>query len=233
MSKSLLILSIVVLLAGCGSPQQDENVVNVESTTDVARSGGGQVENTSKKSEPTSASTACYTVPAGEMAVLKSQTFAIDFEPFKGSCFVTLHDPEFTDPPLGAELAIYKDGKKVEAFYEPGPPISIYENGKDTGRTGNRFSSVTFGATCWIEAVAFQDINDDKLTDVILVAKCGTKSGSYHDNRIYLNNGEVFVKREEANADLSDFKTIKEIVNYTKQDPRAFSLTVDAATSNR
>jgi hypothetical protein len=232
MAKFLLFLSLV-LTAGCGSPQQQETVVNGNSTTDVARSGGGQVENASKKSEPTAASTACYTVPSGDMAVLRSQTFAIDFEPFKGACFVTLHDPEFTDPPLGAELAVYKAGKKVEAFFEPGPPVPIYENGKDTGRTSNRLSSESLGATCWVEAVAFQDINDDYLTDVILVAKCGTKGGPYQDNRIYINNGELLVKRDEANTELSNFKTVKDIVNYTKQNPRAFSLTVDAANSNR
>lgn len=218
-----LLLCVCAFLVSCGSPQPQQPSSNDGNATEASRSGGGQVEPTPKKEETSGATTACYNVPAGEKAVLKSQTFAIDFDPFKASCFVTLHDPEFTDPPLGAEIAIYKDGTKVNAFQADASRIV---------KPTDSVSSVELAATCWVEAVAFHDVNDDKRTDVILVGKCGTKSGRYPDNRVYLNNGKLLLTRDDANTAISEFATIKQIVAYANQNPRAFSLTVDAATSN-
>ena len=171
-----------------------------------------------------SATLACYKIDTSPKALLKSQTFAIDFEPFRNSCFVTSHDPEFKDPALDAELAIYKDGKKVEVF-RGDFPVTM-------GHPVNGEPKVSLPPGCWVEAVAFQDVTSDQLTDVIVVAKCGAKHGDYNENMVFLNNSKFLVTRQDSNYPLSDLKTIKEIVEYIKNNPKPFSLIVDAANSN-
>ena len=161
------------------------------------------MDGTPKENEGMSATKACHEVKTGEKALLKSQTFAIDFEPFRNSCFVTSHDPEFKDPPLDSEFAIYKDGKKVFDF-----PQQF--NGNSVG--------------CWVGAVAFQDINGDDKTDIILVGNCAAKMGEFNENTVYLNNGKTFVTNADANYALNDFKTIREIVDFIRKNPSLFSL---------
>ena len=80
--------------------------------------------------------------------------------------------------------------------------------------------------------MAFQDVSADNLTDIIVIAKCGAKSGVYGENRGYLNNGKYLVTRPESNASLSEMKTIREIVQFTRDNPRMFSLIIDASASN-
>jgi hypothetical protein len=167
---------------------------------------------------------ACYSVDTKPKAVLKTQTFAIDFEPFKNSCFVTSHDPEFTDPALDAELAIFKDGNRVKAFHGDFP---VTMGDPVEGEPG-----LSLPPGCWVEAVAFQDINADNLKDVLVVAKCGGKSGSYNENMVLINNSKFLTSCRDANYSIADLKTIKEIVEHIKNDPRPFSLIVDAANSN-
>ena len=169
-----------------------------------------------------SAIQACYEVNAGEKKVLRSQTFAIDFAPFKNSCFVTSHDPEFNDPPLNSEIAIYRDGKKVPGALR-GAPDWIDVEDDDTGLSKN---------SCWVEAVAFQDVNGDGLTDVVVVAKCGAKSGPYSENLVYINNNKLLFTRPDVNVELNNFKTIREIVQFAKDNPGSFSVTRDASSSN-
>ena len=232
MTRISSLLCLALLIAACTPEQPDKPEASQNrNAVDVARAAGQQADRLPTETERMSTTTACYAVDTGRKVVLKAQTFAIDFEPFKNSCFVTSHDPEFKDPPLDAEIAIFKDGKKVEAFYH-GEVVTIYEEGKDTGRSADRTSSESLGATCWVEAVSFQDVSADHLTDAILVAKCGAKEGAYSENRIYLNNGKLFVTRPDANARLSGLGTIKQIVDYTRQNPQLFSLIVDAANSN-
>jgi hypothetical protein len=197
-----LLLAASAALTACSSTPEKPSEQPPKNVTDVARSGATpSPEGTPKETEGMAATTACYKVDAGKKAVLQSQTFAIDFEPFKNSCFVTSHDPEFKDPPLESEIAIYKDGKRVFSFPE-------------------QFNGVQVG--CWVEAVAFQDLNEDRLTDVIVVGKCGTKSGSYNENNVYINTGKTFVTRQDANSQLADLKTIREIAAYVKENPQAF-----------
>ena len=202
---SIVIISIVAV--SCGSTATNRGSAE-KTAPDVSKSGGASADGTPADAGRMSATAACYAVNAGKKIVLQSQTFAIDFEPFKNSCFVTSHDPQFKDPPLESEIAIYKNGKKVFDFPE-------------------QFNGVTVG--CWVEAVAFQDVNDDKLTDIVIVGKCSAKSAPYNENMVYLNNGKSFFTREEANTQLSDSKTIKDILGYIKENPQPFA---NASPSN-
>ncbi|MDM7924132.1 MAG: hypothetical protein QUS14_17735 [Pyrinomonadaceae bacterium] len=169
-----------------------------KNTAPPAEAGGG--------STPSALGTAaarelCYETDTGDNVVLKSQTFAIEFEPYKGSCFVTAHNPEFDDPPMESEFAIYKGNKKVADF-------------------PNQFNGATFG--CWVEGVAFQDLNDDKLIDVIVAGKCSAKSAAYNENTVYVNTGKGFTTNEDGNIRVSEFKTIKEIADFVRENKQIY-----------
>ncbi len=148
-----------------------------------------------------SATLACQTVDTGEYDIYKKQTFAIDFEPFRNSCFVTSHNPEFDDPPMESHFDIYKNGKKVFDF-------------------PSQFNGVNFG--CWIDAVSFQDLNADKLNDVIVVSKCQAKSSEFNENSVYMNDGKKFTTREDANTQLGEFKTVKQVVDFIGENKAMF-----------
>ena len=203
----LIIIAIAAIAISCGSsPQNTRNGPNP-----TAGSGSSpQPAGTPAAGSGMSQAQSCYELDTGRKKLLPSQTFPIDFEPFKDSCFVTTHDPDFTDPPLESEIAIYEDGKRVFIF-----PDQF--NGVQTG--------------CWVRAVAFEDVNDDRLTDVIVVGKCGTKSSDFNANTVYLTNGKTLFTRTDANMNLDDLDSIKKIQEYIKENPRDFSLIIDAAPS--
>ena len=218
----VLLFSVSLLSCGSNSEQPPEPVAKKQAET----SGGEQevYDTNAATAAGMSDSLVCQNVDTAPKALLKSQTFAIDFEPFKNSCFVTSHDPEFKDPPLGAEFAIYTSGKKVEAFHGDFPVTM--------GNPVKAESKVSLPTGCWVEAVAFQNINEDPLADVIVVNKCAGKSGTYNENIVFINNSKLLVSRSDANSLLTDLKTIKEIVAYIKGNPKPFSLIVDAASNN-
>lgn len=143
----------------------------------------------------------CESVDTGDNALLNSQTFPVNFEPFWNSCFVTSYNPEYDDPPMESEIAIYKDGKKVFDF-------------------PNQFNGVLTG--CWIDAVSFQDLNADGLTDVIAVGKCSAKTAPYNENVLYVNTGRAFVTDENANYKLADFRKASEIADFVKRNQQLF-----------
>lgn len=202
--RLFLIALISVSVLSCGSNVEKPSDPPAKNVADVSRPGGDVNANaTPKENEGMSATAACYQVKTGDKALLKSQTFAIDFEPFRGSCFVTSHDPQFKDPALESEFAIYKDGKKTFDF-------------------PNQFNGTTVG--CWIDGVAFQDVNRDNRTDVIVVGKCGAKMGDYNENSVYLNDGKTLLVNPDPDYKLNDFKTIKEITDYVQKNPSLFSL---------
>ena len=145
--------------------------------------------------------TDCAGVDVGDSAVMAKQTFPIDFAPFTNSCFVTSYNPEYDDPPLESEYAIYKDGVKVFDF--PG-----------------QFNGVEFG--CWVEGAAFEDLNDDNLKDVIVAGKCSAKSAPYSENMVYVNTGRDFTTDETANSKLADFKRIKDITDFVRKNRQIF-----------
>ena len=141
----------------------------------------------------------CKTAKMANMAIDKKQTFAFDFEPFKNSCFVTFSDTEFTDYPLGEKFFIFTNGKQV------------FEFPNQSEAAGNH-----------IEAVAFEDLNGDKLTDVIVASSVGEKSGVNHFGQVYVNNGKAFTTDEQANLQLDDLKSTKEIANFVRQHKQLF-----------
>ena len=143
----------------------------------------------------------CLNIDTGEKKLLKSQTFPVDFPPYKNSCFVTAHDPEYTDPPLDSEFSIYRNGEEI--FFFPG-----------------QFNGVTTG--CWVEAVSFQDLNGDKLTDIIVVGKCSAKTAPYHENMVYVNTGTTFMTDAESNYKLADFQKIKDITDFVRRNKQLF-----------
>ena len=83
-----------------------------------------------------------------------------------------------------------------------------------------KFNGVNFG--CWIDAVSFQDLNDDKKTDVIVVSKCQAKSNEYNENTVYINDGKGFTTRDDANIQLGEFKSIKQVVDFVKENRSMF-----------
>jgi len=157
--------------------------------------------NASASVAKSSASSDCTSVDVGEKKVLKAQTFPIDFEPFRGGCFVTSHNPEYQGSPMESEYAIYQEGKKVFDFPE-------------------QFNQTGFG--CWVDAVAFQDLDADGLTDVIMVGKCSGKSQTYNENMVYVNNGSEFTTDLDANYKLNDFTKAKDVANFVKNNRKIF-----------
>lgn len=148
-----------------------------------------------------SATLVCQAVDPGEYDIYKKQTFAIDFEPFRDSCFVTSHNPEMDDPPMESNFAIFKNGKKVFDF-------------------PSQFNGVSFG--CWIDAVAFPDLNGDKRNDVVVVSKCQAKERSYNENTVYINDGKGFTTREDANTQLGEFTTVKQVIDFVGENRSMF-----------
>jgi hypothetical protein len=214
MKTFALFLLITFCFASCSVSVGDRNTNSA--ANDKATSGGAvntaeqsrEVDSltgsggASKKPAGGSASKSqCLNVKTGDKIVLAKQTFPIDFEPFRQSCFVTAHDPEYDDPPLDSEFSIYTDGKEVFKFPE-------------------QFNGTSSG--CWVEGVAFQDLNADGLTDVIVAGMCGAKSGPYSENMVYANTGRGFTTDPIANSKLQDLKRIKDIADFVKSNQKAF-----------
>ncbi len=204
-SISFTFVLLLPLVSACkfGSTQHVQNTVpspvpSISATPTPVGSAETGVEEAAGKS----AVLRCLETKTGNLKIDKKQTFAVDFEPFRGSCFVTTYDPEYgDDPPLESSFAIYKNEKK--AFDFP-----------------SQFNGVTSG--CWVEAVAFQDLNEDKLTDIIVVGKCSAKSAPYNENMVYVNTGKTFTTREDANFQLTDKTTIKAIADFVKENRTMF-----------
>lgn len=211
--KLFVFVFAALCVAGCASSREagrgdniENKAVNAREVT-AAESGEGNAgiasatRETKKPADDAAARAECAKTDVGDKAVLAKQTFAIDFEPFRKSCFVTAYNPEYDDPPLESELAIYTNGKEVFKF-------------------PNQFNGVTVG--CWVEAVAFQDLNADGLTDVIVAGMCSAKSAPYSENMVYVNTGKAFVTDEQANYKLQDFRRIRDMSDYVKSNQSVF-----------
>ncbi|MEO8647577.1 MAG: hypothetical protein ABI539_00280 [Acidobacteriota bacterium] len=208
MFRILLILFIAVTLAACGTqappdppaserPAANKSVNRIATVPESSPSSGmGQAA-----LDKSSGAEECRKTDTGDNILIKEQTFAIDFAPFKHSCFVTSHNAEYDDPPLESEFAIYTSGKRVFDFPD-------------------KFNGVTFG--CWVEAVAFQDLNDDALRDVIVVSKCSAKTAPYNENAVYRNNGKGFETDLNANYKLTEFRKAKDIAEFVKRNRQMF-----------
>lgn len=172
--------------------EKPENTDNSTPGSERPKKSGAEYKLAKKK---------CEQIETGDNILLKSQTFPFDEKPFEGSCFVTEHNPEFDDPPIGSEISIYKDGKRVYRFDSRYNPDS---------------------ATCYVTGVAFQDLNDDGLTDVIVAGKCGAKSGESIGNEVFINTGKDFYTSTEANDKLEVFTKIKDIADFVRKNKEIF-----------
>ena len=188
--------------SGASVPANRQNASAEKSGAGGSGSSAGSNQAEKKDSaERTVANADCLKTSVAGKKVDEKQTFAFDYEPFKGACFVTLHDPEFDDPALGSEFFIYRDGKQVYKFPKP-------------------FNGVTTG--CWAEGVAFQDLDEDGLTDVIIAGMCSAKTAPYSENMVYVNKGKEFTTSEDANYTLEKFKKIKDIADFVKRNKEQF-----------
>jgi hypothetical protein len=209
--KNLAFISLLLALTGCslfrsGADQAaNQKPANNANSAPAASNGEAAVAANSpakdRSTEITVTKKDCEGVDTGDNALLKSQTFPINFEPFRNSCFVTAYNPEYDDPPMESEIAIYKDGRKVFDF-------------------PNQFNGVLTG--CWIDAVSFQDLNADGLTEVIVVGKCSAKTAPYNENVLYVNTGKAFVTDENANYKLADFKKASDIADFVKRNQNLY-----------
>ena len=94
----------------------------------------------------------------------------------------------------------------------------IYKDGEEI----YEFPEQTETATYTIEGVAFEDLNGDNLTDVIVVGSVGLKFGTAYLSQVYANNGRDFDTNSEANMKLDDFTKISEIKNFVKKNQKLF-----------
>jgi hypothetical protein len=202
----------MLVFAGCGgttetarnssvnTPLRSENVAatNINSAGQPEAAGARSAFN-GLGSE--SARKLCLETPTGDTDILKSQTFAINFEPFLDSCFITTHNPELDDPPIESEIAIYKDNKRVFDF-----PDQFLKR----------------STLCWVNAVGFEDLNADNLVDIIVAGKCQAKMGDYVENAVYVNTGKAFTTSDDANADIYEMTTVKAIADHVRKNPGKF-----------
>ncbi len=179
-----------------------------------------KVENTTSQPKPTESAkidsnvaakesvkpdkSACLTAKIDGKKLIADQTFVFDYEPFTKSCFVTFANKEDMlddkDVPRGSTFYIFKDGKQVYKF--------------DDAFDGQ--------PACWVEGVGFEDLNDDKKTDVIIAGKCLATKDSYSVNAVYANANDKFKTNNTANQELENFKTIKQISDFVKKDSSKF-----------
>lgn len=196
--------------SGCFSASEKPekaNAVNsetVNNSNSVIEKAGSAGENLPAQVETGGKNAAgdCGELKKAGFALDKKQTFPVDFPPFEKSCFAVFHDPDFTNPALGAQFFIYRDGAEIFAFPEQ-------FNG------GN--------ATCWVDAVAFEDINKDALKDVLVAGKCGAKSGAYNENMAYINTGESFKVNKDANMEMMDFSKISQMKDFIEKNQESFA----------
>lgn len=182
--------------------ENNSTIANTNTTTpENTKTPDAPVESNTAKVERTPENS-CNDLKRKGFALDKKQTFAVDFAPFEKSCFATFHDPEFTNPALGAQFFIYKNGREIFSFPEQ-------FNG------GN--------ASCWVDAVSFEDVNADQLKDIIVAGKCGAKSDDYNENMVYINTGTDFKVNKDANMEMMDFSKISQIQNYVREHRESFA----------
>ena len=161
-------------------------------------------ENTSSRQTSAPDKSACLTGKIDGKNLIPNQTFVFDYEPFAKSCFVTFANKEDMsddkDLPRGSTFYIFKDGKQVYQF--------------DDAFDGQ--------PACWVEAVGFEDLNDDKKTDVIIAGKCLAAKDSYAVNAVYVNTDGKFKTDNTANQELENFTTIKQISDFVKKNQKKF-----------
>jgi hypothetical protein len=200
-----ILLALAISACSGGSPETNnaENngankPVTLANENDAANTAPANANAEPAAKAPTRAE--CQAIQTGDDEVLKTQTYAMDFEPFKASCFVTTYNAD-TDPPMEAKMAVYRDGQKV--FDLPG-----------------QFNGSTMG--CTVDGVAFGDLNNDAKKDIVVIGKCISNTGPYNENMIYVNDGQKFTTDEGANSVLVDYDNAKDVIEFAKKNPKIF-----------
>lgn len=208
----LLIVLITSFATACSFNIGSNSATNAGTASNTSNSySTADNSNANARTVPPTAETKAVVDPAKCSAFSQSgkrfisnQSFRVDFEPFKGACFVTFGSREDMldekDLPRGSTFYFYKDGKQVfelpDAF-----------NGQ---------------SSCWVEAVAFNDLNDDGKTDIVMAGKCLGAKDSYPSNAVYANNGRGFTTDADANEKLEDLTTVDAIKSFVKKDLKSF-----------
>lgn len=215
MKITLLLLFCALNFAICEgvAPGANNQSANISAGNAANTGAANQTANTSANQnasattvavKPTPDKSECLKAKMEGGRLIASQTFVFDFEPFKESCFVTFGSKEDMldekDVPRGSTFHIFKDGKKVYDFEDAFDGLPA----------------------CWVEAVAFEDLNGDSKTDVIIAGSCLAAKDSYPANAVYMNKGDEFQTIASANRKLDEFKTIKQILNYVKSHNKEF-----------
>lgn len=221
--KIVTLLAICAMFAAC-TASVNQNAANTTTNTvantanraansnagaknfnDTANTAGAErVNPRAETSVDAKAKTACLNNKLAGKKLVAGQTFAFDFEPFRNSCFVSFGDSkqmlDEKDLPRGTEFYIFRDGKQIYQF-----PSAFDEM-----------------SGCWVEAVAFEDLNGDSSTDVVIAGKCLGAKDSYPTNAVYANTGDGFTTDNDANSALENFTKIKDIADFARKNKDKF-----------
>ncbi len=208
--KLLTFVIIALAFAGCSvnvgtnQPAQTPNQNTAATPANAVKLETTGTVPSNTAAAPGPAGDKCAGVKIPGLKLIAKQTFAFDYKPFEGSCFVTFGTEEDMlddkDVPRGSTFHIFKNGKQVFEFPDAfaGQPA------------------------CWVEAVAFDDLNGDGQTDVVMAGKCLGAKDSYPSNAVYVNNGRGFTTKDAPNEKLGVFTTIKDIEAYVAKTQRMF-----------
>jgi len=207
-ARLTFVAAVSFILAACGSAPKSEtkpappaNVREKVQLSNANSSANSTNSNTGAEKQENQA-VDCRSSKRDGLALDSAQTFAIEFKPFEKSCFVTFHDPAAVKPARGAQFFIYREGRSVFEF-----PDQF--NGSNIA--------------CWVSGVSFEDLNDDKLTDIIVLGRCGESKDAYNENMVYLNNGSEFTTSVEGNLELMDFTKPAQIKEFVRKNRPMFS----------
>lgn len=207
-ARLIFVAAVSFMLASCGSAPKSETKpappANVREKIQLsnANSSANSTNTNTGAEKQENKGVDCKSSKRDGLAIDSAQTFAIDFKPFEKSCFVTFHDPASVKPARGAQFFIYREGRSVSEF-----PDQF--NGSNIA--------------CWVSGVSFEDLNDDKLTDIIVLGRCGESKDAYNENMVYLNNGTGFTTSVEGNLELMDFTKPAQVREFVKKNRPMFS----------
>ena len=212
--RSFVLFAISVLAGACAStgtdsvsnqpPQTNANVAAAFSNNSQKAAADANAAQASALAagEPTLAE--CYQSKVAGKKLVREQTFVFDHKPYEKSCFVTFANPD--------EMVDERDVPRGSTFH-------IFTKGDDMFEFPDAFNGQT---ACWVEALSFDDLNKDGLTDVIMAGKCLGAKDSYPTNAIFVNVGKGFSTNEEANAELDDLKNIQQIREFVGKNLKRF-----------
>ncbi|MBS1797521.1 MAG: hypothetical protein JSS81_27100 [Acidobacteria bacterium] len=203
-------IALLLNLASCtismnGDAKPAETPKAAETKTDNGAAAAKPSEAAKTESKPAAPDkTECLKASMPGKKLIADQTFVFDFAPFDKSCFVTFANKEDMvddkDVPRGSTFHIFRDGKKVYDFPD------------------------AFGgmSACWVEGVAFDDLNGDGKTDVVVAGSCLGAKDSYPMNAVFVNTGSKFETDDDKNQQLENFKKISEIKDYVRKNKDKF-----------